>query len=168
MNDLGFVSSPFLALTKCLLKLDLYPQQEDLLYFMLNKVRNEQIERLDNELDKHGLLRSTFTTLLILYGAPETGMTPSDLACKTGECRTNMTRIGNKLVKMKLVQRAECHQDRRSIKLKLTPNGRLQVENLTPRLHFIVNSYFSLLSHVEQVQLQELLRKMLGNSKKQG
>ena len=162
----NFVPSPFLALESCLLNFNLPPRQEDLLYFLLKEVRNEQIERIDRELKNVGLLRSSFATLQILYAASDFRMMPSDLACKTGECRTNMTRIGNKLVKMQLVQRTACPLDRRSIRLELTPKGKQLVEDMLPRLRRIVNGHFSTLDNVEQEQLQKLLGKMLhGNSK---
>ncbi|MDP6037452.1 MAG: MarR family transcriptional regulator [Candidatus Latescibacteria bacterium] len=57
-----------------------------------------------------------------------------DLARATYKDKANITRLLKKLLSMNLVKRARCSDDRRHFKVSLTPEGRVLLKLVTPKL----------------------------------
>ncbi|ODV15478.1 MAG: MarR family transcriptional regulator [Rhodanobacter sp. SCN 68-63] len=100
-------------------------------------------EELELTLKPHKLNHSEFLTLMILYSSPDGSSTPGELCEYTSQGATNMTRIGNALVKRGLVVRTAGEDDRR-------------------RVH-ILSAMFDGFSDLDRRHLGRLLRKLADN-----
>lgn len=120
-------------------------------------------EELELTLKPHKLNHSEFLTLMILYSSPDGSSTPGELCEYTSQGATNMTRIGNALVKRGLILRAASQEDRRRVQIGITAAGRRFVQKMLPALFPRVGAMFSGFSDNEQRQLGKLLRKLAEN-----
>ncbi|WP_345779514.1 MarR family winged helix-turn-helix transcriptional regulator [Dyella sedimenti] len=138
------------------------PQQEVRMTRLLLLVGGSLLDVLESNLKPHGLNDSDFRTLMILYSSPE-GATPSELCGFAQQGATNMTRIGNVLVKAGLATRVPSAQDRRRIVLSITPAGKRLVRKMLPPLFPKVLGAFASLSASDKRALERLLRQVALN-----
>ncbi|MEW5834739.1 MAG: MarR family transcriptional regulator [Lysobacterales bacterium 13-68-4] len=120
-------------------------------------------EELEHTLKPHRLNHSEFLTLMILYSSPDGSSTPGELCDYTSQGATNMTRIGNALVGRGLVVRSASEEDRRRVRIGITPNGRRFVQKMLPTLFPRLSGMFVGFSESDQRQLGRLLRKLADN-----
>lgn len=126
-------------------------------------VGNRLQEELEHTLKPHRLNHSEFLTLMILYSSPDGSSTPGELCDYTSQGATNMTRIGNALVARGLVVRSASEEDRRRVRIGITPDGRRFVQKLLPTLFPRLSAMFDGFGEGDRRQLGRLLRKLADN-----
>jgi DNA-binding MarR family transcriptional regulator len=79
-----------------------------------------------------GLTLPQFDVLAQLHRTPE-GMTPRDLTRELLVTAGNLTGVIERLVRLGLVERRPVPEDRRAVRVRLTPKGRLLMQRAIPR-----------------------------------
>ncbi|MDO1527433.1 MarR family transcriptional regulator [Fulvimonas sp. R45] len=118
---------------------------------------------LEEKLAPHGLGHSEFLTLVILYTHPDGSLSPGELCDFASQGATNMTRIGNALVKRGLIVRGASETDRRRVLIRITPAGRRFVQKILPPMFPHVDAMFAGFSDTDKRHLSRLLRKLANN-----
>jgi DNA-binding MarR family transcriptional regulator len=101
------------------------------------------MERLDAELQPHGLSLADYEILVHLSAEPSGELRMTELAARTLVSRSGLTRRLDRLVESGLVARRSCPTDRRGVLAVLTAAGRQRLEESAPthvegvRRHFI-------------------------------
>jgi DNA-binding MarR family transcriptional regulator len=101
------------------------------------------MDRLDAELDGHGLSLADYEILVHLSGEASGELRMTELAARTLVSRSGLTRRLDRLVESGLVARRNCPTDRRGVYAVLTDEGRERLERAAPthvegvRRHFI-------------------------------
>jgi len=137
------------------------PLQDVMLVRLLHLAAEGLTARFLQVLKPHGLNESDFRVLMQLYSSPSGSAYPSELCVFVVQTPTNMTRIGDALVKRKLVTRTPGEKDRRRIELRITPAGRRFVGTLLPKLFPILRGSFSDLDDREKRTLHALLQRVI-------
>lgn len=83
-------------------------------------------------LARHGLRRTTFSTLSVIGGTP--GLNQAELAQTLAIERPNMTQIVDELLRAGLVERARAKADRRAYALTCSPAGEVRLAEATAAL----------------------------------
>jgi MarR family transcriptional repressor of emrRAB len=120
-------------------------------------------DKLELELKPHKLNHSEFLTLMFLYSRPESSSTPGELCEFTKQGATNMTRIGNTLVKRGLITRGGSDDDRRRVVIRITIAGKRLVLKMIPPLFPRLDAMFVGFSDADKNHLSRLLRKLANN-----
>lgn len=119
-------------------------------------------ESNDAHYTRHGLSRGRFYVLINLHQAEADGLSPHELAERTGVTRAATTGQIDALVEAGLVIRVQDPLDRRSYRVRLHPKGFALLERFLP-LHFgRMRLLVSGLSAEEKLLLQLLLSKVAG------
>ena len=118
---------------------------------------------LEEQIRQHQLNHSEFLTLVMLHSRPDGSSTPGELCEFTSQGSTNMTRIGNALVKRGLISRGASVEDRRCVLIRITAAGRRFVQKLLPPMFPRVEAMFAGFSATDRRQLSRLLRKLARN-----
>ncbi|WP_329740456.1 MarR family transcriptional regulator [Dyella sp. A6] len=118
---------------------------------------------LEEKLQPHKLNHSEFLTLVVLHTHPEGQLTPGELCDMASQGATNMTRIGNTLVKRGLISRGSSAEDRRRVLFRITPAGRRFVQQILPPMFPHVDAMFAGFSDSDKRNLGRLLRKLSHN-----
>lgn len=108
----------------------------------------------------HGLSEGRFVLLFLLDAAGEGGLAPKDLAQRAGISRATVTGLLDGLAHEGLVERLPDAQDRRALRIQLTPRGRALARPLLARHGRWIASLFSALNGRERQQLARLLDKV--------
>ena len=101
------------------------------------------MDRLDAELDRHGLSLADYEILVHLSGEASGELRMTELAARTLVSRSGLTRRLDRLVDSGLVERRNCPTDRRGVFAVLTDKGRRRLTEAAPthvegvRRHFI-------------------------------
>ena len=101
------------------------------------------MERLDAELEPHGISLADYEILVNLADEPTAELRMTELAARTLVSRSGLTRRLDRLVEAGLVERRSCPTDRRGVLAVLTPAGRRRLEESAPthvtgvRRHFL-------------------------------
>ena len=101
------------------------------------------MERLDAELDPHGISLADYEILVHLSAEPAGELRMTELAARTLVSRSGLTRRLDRLVVSGLVERRSCPTDRRGVLAVLTPAGRTRLQQAAPthvegvRRHFL-------------------------------
>lgn len=101
------------------------------------------MDRLDAELDCHGVSLADYEILVNLSAEPAGELRMTELAARTLVSRSGLTRRLDRLVESGLVERRNCPTDRRGVFAVLTDQGRRRLHDAAPthvdgvRRHFI-------------------------------
>ncbi len=101
------------------------------------------MERLDGDLEPHGISLADYEILVNLSGEPAGELRMTELAARTLVSRSGLTRRLDRLVESGLVERRSCPTDRRGVLAVLTDAGRRRLEQAAPthvegvRRHFL-------------------------------
>jgi DNA-binding MarR family transcriptional regulator len=101
------------------------------------------MERLDAELEGHGVSLADYEILVHLSDEPSGELRMTELAARTLVSRSGLTRRLDRLVEAGLVARRNCSTDRRGVLAVLTPAGLRRLQQAAPthvdgvRRHFI-------------------------------
>jgi len=120
-------------------------------------------DELELELKPYKLNHSEFLTLMFLNSRPESSSTPGELCEFTKQGATNMTRIGNALVKRGLITRGGSDDDRRRVVIRITTTGKRLILKMLPPLFPRLDAMFNGFSDVDKRNLSRLLRKLAHN-----
>jgi DNA-binding MarR family transcriptional regulator len=101
------------------------------------------MERLDAELESHGISLADYEILVHLSAEPAGELRMTELAARTLVSRSGLTRRLDRLVEAGLVERRSCATDRRGVFAVLTDAGRQRLDAAAPthvegvRRHFL-------------------------------
>ena len=136
------------------------PADEIMLARKLKHVGAAISARFEQALQAHDLVEADFSVLMQLFGNPGRSASPGELCGLTAQRPTNMTRIGDALVRKGLVTRETDPGDRRRIVLRITARGERLARTLLPQLSSEVSRIFSSLGGTQRRQLDALLLKL--------
>ena len=139
------------------------PATEAKLCRLMLMVSSRVEHELELTLSPHRLNHSEFLTLMMLYSRPDGSSTPSELCEFAAQGATNMTRIGNALVKRGLVTREASHQDRRRVVIRITSAGKRFVRKMLPPMFPRIDTMLENFSDTDKRHFSRLLRKLAGN-----
>ncbi|MBD8871888.1 MarR family transcriptional regulator [Rhodanobacter sp. DHB23] len=139
------------------------PAEQATLCRLMSMVGKRMDEGLEEKLKPHQLNHSEFLTLMMLYSRPDGSSTPGELCEFTSQGSTNMTRIGNTLVKRGLISRGASAEDRRCVVMRISAAGRRFVLKMLPPMFPRLEAMFAGFSATERSQLSRLLRKLANN-----
>jgi DNA-binding MarR family transcriptional regulator len=113
-------------------------------------------------LSGHDISQGRFTVLMLLgmCGEEEGPATPATLAGEAGVTRATMTGLIDTLEKDRLVAREPDPDDRRTIHVRLTDEGRALLEGILPDYFQCVADILRPLSDLERKQFVRLLQKI--------
>ena len=127
-------------------------------YVKLMRATNSVRERVDQGLKQLGLTEKQLAVLeALLHLGP---LQQNELGRKLLVSRANVTLIVDELSRRGLVRRERRTDDRRCIRVHLTPQGRRLIERLFPGHVANVVDAFAALTAQEQRQLAALCRKL--------
>jgi DNA-binding MarR family transcriptional regulator len=139
------------------------PAEQATLCRLMLMVGARMDEGLAEKLKPYQLNHSEFLTLMILHSRPDGSSTPGELCEFTSQGSTNMTRIGNALVKRGLISRGTSPGDRRRVLIRITAAGRRFVQKMLPPMFPRVEAMFAGFGATDRRQLSRLLRKLAKN-----
>jgi len=122
------------------------------------RAANSVSSRLSRLLAEHRLTMSQFGALEALYHLGP--LTQNELAKKLLKTSGNITMVVDNLEKRDLVKRVRSPEDRRSVSVTLTKNGRKFIESIFPQHVGSIVSEFEVLIPREQEVLRQLCRKL--------
>jgi DNA-binding MarR family transcriptional regulator len=99
----------------------------------------------------------------LLIHAAEPGTAPNQIAARLGTDTAGMTRLLDRLESKGLLRRDRHPDDRRSIVIALTDQGRALVPHLKPAFGRVNRQLLSGFTTTEVQQLSAMLQRMLGN-----
>jgi DNA-binding MarR family transcriptional regulator len=119
---------------------------------------------VDGRMEAHGLTDAQWSPMLML--ALGRASTPAELARELGIDTGSTTRTLDRLEDKGFVQRTRSAEDRRVVKLELTPAGR-QVAGLVPDvISEVLNLHLVGFSQAEHDQLRDFLQRMMANGER--
>lgn len=139
------------------------PSFESKLCRLMMMVGGSVLCGFEDTLAPNQLNHSEFLTLMILYTHPEGHLTPGELCEFATQGATNMTRIGNALIKRGLISRSNSAEDRRRVLIRITPAGRRFVQKILPPMFPRLDAMFDGFSDSDKRSLSRLLRKLAHN-----
>jgi MarR family transcriptional repressor of emrRAB len=104
-----------------------------------------------------------YQSMMIIFGGEQGSIAPSEIAQLTGERPNNVTHICNELEQRNLITRTQGSEDRRRVKVTLTPAGRRLLEKAQPLIWARWRDRYSGFSAAELKSLPGLLRRQIDN-----
>jgi DNA-binding MarR family transcriptional regulator len=126
-------------------------------FLYLLRVATDLSLALDTCLSKHDLLQGRWWVLILLMREESATSTPSLLADKLGVKRATMTGLLDGLEQNGLVTRVFAKEDRRSVKIQLTPAGQAKLDVVMPDYYRRLRQCMQALDEDKRAQLQQLL-----------
>lgn len=111
------------------------------------------------QLAPYGLSEARFVLLFLLDAAPD-GAAPKTLAEQAGITRATVTGLLDGLEREALIQRHTDADDRRALRIRLTPKGQQVAQTVFEQHSRWIAGLFSPLSTQERAQLTKLLGKV--------
>lgn len=134
-------------------------------FLHLLRTSDEVFACTERNLTEHGISHGRFGVLLQLWGSCHeescAGLTPAEIADRTGVTRATMTGLVDTLERDGFVRRAADTSDRRMMRVALTPRGRSFLEELLPGHFERMAALMAPLSVGERKTLVTLLNKVL-------
>jgi DNA-binding MarR family transcriptional regulator len=129
-------------------------------FLVLLRVASDVLDGLEAFLARHGTSQGKFTILMLLNRDPEVGVSPSELADRSGVTRATITGLLDGLSREKLVVREDDAGDRRKAVVRLTRRGRTHLEAMLPEYYRQIAELMGEVSDEEKVHLIGLLGKV--------
>lgn len=129
-------------------------------FLVLLRVASDVLDGLEAFLARQGTSQGKFTILMLLNRDPEVGISPSELADRSGVTRATITGLLDGLSREKLVLREDDAGDRRKAVVRLTRRGRAHLEAMLPEYYRQIAELMGELSDEEKVHLIGLLGKV--------
>lgn len=126
------------------------------LMYTANWLRDEQIELFKS----YDLLPQHYNVLRIIKGKHPHPVSPSDIKDVMIDKGNDVTRLVDKLVKLKLVDRNLCPENRRKIDIHLTKHGLKFIDEIARKLQPRFRSIKARLTDKEAEVLSDLLDKI--------
>ncbi len=129
--------------------------------YLITGVRTRMMQEMDACLNPHGLTGAQF---IILRRIAEGVATTAAELCRVLEYDTgSMTRMLDRLEEKSVIIRERSSDDRRVVKIQLTPQGAEQYPKLKDEVRLALNRRFSPLSSEELLQLRGMLERLAKN-----
>ena len=109
---------------------------------------------------KFGISLSQFNVLRILNGKYPEGYPRCDIISRMIDPAPDVTRLIDRLIKEKLVERYSSREDRRLSLTRITKKGKLLLKKIKPEIDSLNNIISSNLNKTERKQLTTLLEKV--------
>ena len=132
---------------------------EESIGYLMKRVMLSIVAQADKRLDLHGLTSAQWGPLMRLQSTG--GATVAELARWLQVDAGAMTRLLDRLEKKGLCKRVRSTEDRRVVKVELTPDGELAVEKVPAVLSEVMNAHLAGFSKTEWQALKGYLRRML-------
>ena len=132
-------------------------------FLHLLRTGDEVFEGVNDFFTRHHVSQGRFTVLMLLNRAcegAELPATPASLADQSRVTRATMTGLIDTLEKDGLVIREADENDRRTLHVRLTPQGKASVEAMLPEYFRCVSAIIQPLDESERKQLVSLLQKI--------
>jgi DNA-binding MarR family transcriptional regulator len=129
-------------------------------FLVLMRVGSDLLDGLEAYLNSKGMSQGKFSILMLLNRDPDVGVSPSDLADRSGVTRATITGLLDGLSREKLVSREDDTGDRRKAVVRLTSRGRKLLDGLLPEYYRHVAELMGGLSDDEKVLLVDLLNRV--------
>jgi DNA-binding MarR family transcriptional regulator len=129
-------------------------------FLVLMRVGSDLLDGLEAYLGSKGMSQGKFSILMLLNRDPDVGISPSDLADRSGVTRATVTGLLDGLSREKLVSREDDTGDRRKAVVRLTSRGRKLLDTILPEYYRHVSELMGGLSDEEKVSLVELLGRV--------
>jgi DNA-binding MarR family transcriptional regulator len=129
-------------------------------YLQLLRTGDELLAIDEQVLNSYGTRHGRFNLLMILHKYADGEATPAGLADKTGVTRATISGLLDGLEKDGLIERHPDPQDRRLIRVHLTPAGHGFLDKIRPGYCRWLSSIVEPLSEEERQQLVFLLEKI--------
>jgi len=142
-------------------KFPAFPREPAIVVRLIRHLHKEVNDQANALLRPYGLNHPEYNVLMMLYGAPDNALNPSQLAEATGEKSANVTRLTTLLCERGWIVRSGDDGDRRKVTLTLTASGVALIESFLPDIAKLLGSQTRNLSAAEQGLLEVLLKKML-------
>lgn len=127
---------------------------------MLSKTADLVQEIFDKFYKKFKLSKTQFSALYRIYLTGDEGITLSTLGEQMLVTKANITSLIDRMVARGLVKRIINENDRRSIKAKITKDGRRIMEDVLPNSQVFSSEILNCLTKQEKKDFYELLSKV--------
>lgn len=134
---------------------------EEYLFYLVTQVQNRRVRDFTPELEALGLTIAHWRALSTVNRLA--GCLMSELSEFTTVDRTTLTRTVDQLVEMELVERCPTPDDRRTVRVQLTPHGRRLFDASIARLEKHNQRLLAGFSAEELCVLRALLQRLLCN-----
>ncbi|MFP1790821.1 transcriptional repressor MprA [Lonsdalea quercina] len=139
-----------------------FPYKEVTMLRLFLHLQTKILEHRNRMLKEQNINETLFMALLTLESQESYSIQPSELSAALGSSRTNATRIADELEKRGWIERRESESDRRCLHLFMTEKGKAFLDELLPPQHYSLHRLCSVLDDEEQLELETLMRKLLG------
>src|SRR4051794_16190203 len=129
-------------------------------FLVLMRVGSDLLDGLEAYLNSKGMSQGKFSILMLLNRDPDAGISPSDLADRSGVTRATITGLLDGLSREKLVVREDDLGDRRKAVVRLTARGHKLLDSMLPDYYQQVAELMGDLSEDEKAQLVSVLGKV--------
>jgi DNA-binding MarR family transcriptional regulator len=129
-------------------------------FLVLLRVGSDVLDALEAYLASRGMSQGKFTILMLLNRDPDVGVSPSELAERSGVTRATITGLLDGLSREKLVSREDDTGDRRKAVVRLTARGRKVIDGIVPDYYRHVSQLMGDLTDDEKATLVGLLMKV--------
>ncbi len=119
------------------------------------------LEAHEAQIQSYGFSRGRFSVLMLLNRSPKGEASPSELAKGAKVTRATITGLLDGLEKEGLVERIPHEEDRRRLRVRLTPKGRKSLGRMLPKHVSRVTSLVAPLDKKEMKTLTRLLDKVV-------
>jgi len=135
---------------------------DDSVGYLLGQAKSRLTAMVDAEMAPHGITGAQWATLLHLANGK--GDTAGELCRSIGTDTGAMTRMLDRLEAKGLVRRVRCCDDRRVVRLSITPEGHTLCDLLPAIAVKVLNKHLRGFSTDELADLKDYLRRIIANA----
>lgn len=132
---------------------------EESVGYLMKRIMMSVVSQVDKRLDVHGLTSAQWGPLKHMQA--EGGSTVAELARWLQIDAGAMTRLLDRLEKKGLCKRVRSTEDRRVVKVELTPEGESAIREVPAVLAEVMNAHLAGFSKSEWMALRSYLQRML-------
>jgi len=132
---------------------------EESVGYLMKRIMMSVVSQVDKRLDVHELTSAQWGPLMRLQ--KEGGSTVAELARWLQVDAGAMTRLLDRLEKKGLCKRVRSTEDRRVVKVELTPEGEAAIREVPAVLSDVMNAHLAGFSKSEWLALKSYLQRML-------
>jgi DNA-binding MarR family transcriptional regulator len=132
---------------------------EESVGYLMKRIMMSIVSQADKRLDAHGLTSAQWGPLMRLKTVG--GATVAELARWLNVDAGAMTRLLDRLEKKGLCKRVRSTEDRRVVRVELTPDGDAAIAEVPAVLAEVLNAHLAGFSKTEWVALRNYLQRML-------
>ena len=132
---------------------------EESVGYLMKRIMMSIVSQADKRLDLHGLTSAQWGPLVRLQTVG--GATVAELARWLNVDAGAMTRLLDRLEKKGLCKRVRSTEDRRVVRVELTPDGEAAIAEVPAVLSEVLNAHLAGFSKTEWLALRNYLQRML-------